>query len=122
MVLIIVEGVPPELRRLWVESRTHENVISSPEFSKYADSYLMEPGAFFSALAATFTDAGHSICDFIRRSNRTDEEILVPSAVPPDFLLGYRSDGAWHLWREPSSREIGERLSELLALWTMTTP
>lgn len=118
----ILEGVPPELRRSWVESRTHESVISSTEFSEYADSYLMEPGAFFSALAATYSDAGHSICDFIQRGNWTDEEILVPSAVPPDYLLGYRSDGAWHHWGGPSSSEIDERLSELLALWTMTTP
>jgi hypothetical protein len=81
----------------------------------------MEPEAFISALAATYSDLGYSIRDFIKRDNWADEEILVPGKVPPSYILGYCSNGAWHPWEVPSAREVGERLNVLIALWATTT-
>lgn len=113
----ILEGVPPYFRRLWEKERTRESIVGSPEFSAYVDGYLMEPNAFFSALATTYSDAGYSFGDFIKRESWTDEEILVPATVPPSYLLGYRIDRTWYPWGVPSAREVAQRLDELIALW-----
>jgi hypothetical protein len=101
-----------------MRQHTTKSVVSSPEFGLYADGYLMEPNVFFSALAAWYSETGFSLRDFIEpRGNWPAEEVIVPRAVGPQYLLGYRSGGVWHPWRKPMAHHVAERLEELVSLW-----
>jgi len=114
------KGVPRDLHQLWVEQHVTRSIVASPEFSEYSARYTLEPRLFLDALVKQFGPA-LSLRAFLERQGSFESEVLVPRAIEPRYLLGYRKGAVWHSWNSPTSPEVAERLQALVTLCTSRT-
>lgn len=102
----------------WVTDPNIKNrLYNSEQFKSYAEKYYLNSNKFFAAIENKSVELGFTFTNYLERNIMNwpySEEILIPSEISPNLLLGYYNGNSWTKWNLSKNNEINIRTINFL--------